>query len=304
MIKPSTVDDIINAARIEEVIGDFITLKNAAPTSWGYALFIPKSRLRSRYRRQKAYINALVAAKRVTQSGLSWTMRRCTYPDALRYLARRYNIEIEENEVDREQVANEAARRDSLYVVLDFAAKHFSGLPETDPVGSTVGKSYFVERGFREDTMQRFGLGYSKADWRGLTDLALAAGYKLEFLQQTGLTKVNDDGKMFDMFRDRVMFPIHNLTGRVVAFGGRQLRKEENSPKYVNSPETEVYHKSDVLYGLYFARQAIKKADRCYLVEGYTDVITLSQSGIDKRGIVKRHLAYQWANQAHQTLYR
>jgi DNA primase len=203
------------------------------------------------------------------------------YVEALRYLARKYNIEVVEERNQTPEAIVAAGERESLLIALEYAAKQFETNLWEDEEGKTVGRTYFYERGFRDETIKKFGLGYTKKEWGSFTDQAVKIGYNLEVLQKAGLTKVSEQGRAFDMFRERVMFPFHNLSGRVVAFGGRQLVKDDKSPKYLNSPETEVYKKSEILYGIFFAKNSIRQHDKCYLVEGYTDVITLSQAGVE-----------------------
>jgi len=203
-----------------------------------------------------------------------------TYPEALRYLAKRYGIEIEEKEQSPEE-KEKMDERDALFHVNAFAQKYFyDQLLETDE-GKSIGLSYFKERDYTKEIIERFGLGYSPEKSDALTDHCLAEGYKLEYLVKTGLTIERDDKKRYDRFRARVMFPIYNLSGRVVGFGGRILTKEENKPKYVNSPESQIYNKSNVLYGLNLAKSEIIRQDKCLLVEGYTDVISMHQAGFE-----------------------
>jgi DNA primase len=202
-----------------------------------------------------------------------------TYPEAIRYLAKKYNIEIEETELSNEEkeVANE---KESLYLVSEFASKYFQDVLINTEEGKAIAYTYFKERGFTNDTIKKFQLGYSPNTWDALTKEALGKGYKLEFLEKTGLTIVGED-KQFDRFKGRVMFPIQSMSGRVLGFGGRILTNDKKAAKYLNSPESDLYHKSKVLYGIYHAKQAIAKQDRCYLVEGYTDVIQMHQAGIE-----------------------
>ncbi|MEM1220372.1 MAG: DNA primase, partial [Bacteroidota bacterium] len=199
-----------------------------------------------------------------------------SYPEALRYLAQKYNIEIEERELSPEERAA-AQMKDSLFIVNQYAQEYYQEkLFDTD-MGRSVGLQYFKERGFREDTIRKFGLGFATPDWDAFTKQATQAGYNEELLKKLGLTSQ----KGFDFFRDRVMFTIFNLSGKPVAFAGRILKKNVKAPKYVNSPETDIYHKSNILYGANFAQRSIRKQDRCIMVEGYTDVISLHQAGIE-----------------------
>jgi DNA primase len=201
-----------------------------------------------------------------------------TYPEAIKYLAKKYNIEIEETvQSDAEKEA--AGERESMYLVSEFANSYYQNiLHKTDP-GKAIGLSYFKERGFTDETIKKFQLGYSTDDWSGFTDAAVKKGYQLKYLEKTGLTIVKEE-KQFDRFKGRVMFPIHSMSGRVLGFGGRILAKNEKAAKYLNSPESDIYHKSKVLYGIYYAKQTIAKDDNCFLVEGYTDVIQFYQTGV------------------------
>ncbi|RZJ27717.1 MAG: DNA primase, partial [Flavobacterium sp.] len=203
-----------------------------------------------------------------------------TYPEAIRYLARKYNIEIEETEKTDEEKAT-ADVRESMYLVSEFAQKYFHDILLNSEEGKAIGYSYFKERGFTNDTIKKFGLGYSPEVWDAFSKEALGKGYKLEFLESTGLTIVREDGRTADRFRGRVMFPIQSMSGRVLGFGGRILTNDKKVAKYLNSPESDIYHKSKVLYGIYHAKQSISKNDNCYLVEGYTDVIQFHQAGIE-----------------------
>ncbi|MGA8854368.1 MAG: DNA primase, partial [Christiangramia sp.] len=202
-----------------------------------------------------------------------------TYPEAIKYLAKKYGIEIEETQQSDEQ-KEQANERESMYLVSEYANEFFQKrMHETDE-GQAIGLSYFKERGFTPETIKKFDLGYSPDDWEVFTKTALDDGYKLEYLEKTGLTIVKEN-KRFDRFKGRVMFPIHSMSGRVLGFGGRILSNTKKAAKYLNSPESDIYHKSKVLYGIYYAKQAIAREDNCYLVEGYTDVIQFHQSGIE-----------------------
>jgi len=203
-----------------------------------------------------------------------------TYPEALKWLAKKYNIEVEEDQQKPENI-EEDNRRESLMVVTAFAAKFFQQSLLETPEGQNIGLSYFKERGFREDIIRKFELGYSPDNWDAFSNAAIKQNYQQEFLLESGLSVKRDNGSLYDRYRGRVMFPIHSFTGRVVGFGGRTLKNDKSVPKYVNSPESEIYHKSNLLYGLYFAKKAIRESDNCYLVEGYADVISVHQAGIE-----------------------
>ena len=209
-----------------------------------------------------------------------------TYPEAIKYLAKKYNIEVEETERTDEQ-KQEANERESMYLVSEFAQKHFVQMLWENELGKAIALTYFKERGFNDDTIKKFGLGYCLDQWDGFTMAALDKGYQLKYLESTGLTIVKenaaepDKARRFDRFKGRVMFPIHSMSGRVLGFGGRILTSDKRAAKYLNSPESDIYHKSKVLYGIYYAKQAIAKENNCYLVEGYTDVIQFHQRGIE-----------------------
>jgi DNA primase len=204
-----------------------------------------------------------------------------TYPEAIKYLANKYGIEVEETIVTNEDL-EQANEKESMYLVSEFARDYFHKTMLNTDEGQAIGLSYFKERGFTKNTIEKFQLGYSPDSWDAFTKEALGKAYKLEYLEKTGLTIVKqEDGKTFDRFKGRVMFPILSMSGRVLGFGGRILTNDKKAAKYLNSPESEIYHKSKVLYGIFQAKQAIAKQDNCYLVEGYTDVIQFNQSGIE-----------------------
>ena len=205
---------------------------------------------------------------------------KASYPEALRYLAAKYSIEIAEVEnTPEEQAIND--RRESLYIVSGFASRFFQQQMFETEEGKSIGLSYFKERGFRDDIIKKFELGYSPDVWDALSTAAVSEGYNIQFLEETGLAIRKENEKFYDRFRGRVMFPIHSFTGRVIGFGGRTLKTDKAVPKYVNSPESDIYHKSNVLYGLSFAKKAIRDLDNCYLVEGYADVLSVHQAGIE-----------------------
>lgn len=278
LISRSTIDRVFEAARVEEVIGDFVNLKKSGSNFKGLSPFSDERSPSFMVSPVKQIWKDFSSGKGGNAVTFLMEHEHFTYPEAIKYLAKKYNIEIEKTEQTNEQkeVANE---RESLYLVNEFANTYFQKiLHKTDP-GKAIGLSYFKERGFTIDTIKTFSLGYSLDEWQAFTDEALKNGYQLEFLEKTGLTIVKDQ-KRFDRFKGRVMFPIHSMSGRILGFGGRILGADKKAAKYLNSPESEVYHKSKVLYGLFHAKQSIAKEDNCYLVEGYTDVIQFHQSGI------------------------
>lgn len=279
MITKETIDKVYEAARVEEVIGDFVQLKRAGSNFKGLSPFSDERSPSFMVSPVKQIWKDFSSGKGGNAIAFIMEHEHFTYPEAIRYLAKKYNIEIEETELSNEEkeVANE---KESLYLVSEFASKYFQDVLMNTEEGKAIAYTYFKERGFTNDTIKKFQLGYSPNTWDALTKEALGKGYKLEFLEKTGLTIVGED-KQFDRFKGRVMFPIQSMSGRVLGFGGRILTNDKKAAKYLNSPESDLYHKSKVLYGIYHAKQAIAKQDRCYLVEGYTDVIQMHQAGIE-----------------------
>jgi DNA primase len=278
MISQSTIQNVLDAARVEEVIGDFIQLKKSGNNFKGLSPFSDERTPSFMVSPVKQIWKDFSSGKGGNAISFIMEHEHFNYPEAIRYLAKKYNIEIEETQQTDEQ-KQEASERESMYLVNAFAQEFFTNQMLKTDEGKSIGLSYFTERGFTKESISTFKLGYSPEAWQAFTDKALSKGYQLEYLEKTGLTVVKDD-KKFDRFRGRVMFPIHSLTGRVLGFGGRILNQDKKTAKYLNSPESEVYHKSKVLYGMYQAKTHIAKANNCYLVEGYTDVIQLHQAGI------------------------
>lgn len=279
MIAKSTIDAVYETARLEEVIGDYVQLKRSGTNLKGLSPFSAERTPSFMVSPVKQIWKDFSSGKGGNVIAFLMEHEHFSYPEAIRYLANKYNIPIEETETsDEEKKAQD--QRESLYVVTEFAQKYFhQQLLDTDE-GKSVGLSYFKSRGFTIETIKKFGLGYSPEQWDAFSREALGKGYQLDILEQVGFT-INKDPRLIDRFRGRVMFPIHSMSGRVVGFGGRILNSEAKAAKYLNSPESEIYHKSKLLYGIYQAKQAIAKADVCYLVEGYTDVIQLNQAGIE-----------------------
>lgn len=276
MISPRSIQTVLEAVRIEEVVGDFVQLRKRGVNLLGLCPFHGERTPSFNVNPTRNIFKCFGCGESGDSVGFLIKHESMTFPDAIRWLAKRYNITLEE-EQKSEEWAKDQQEQESLYLLNDFAHKHFqSQLWETDH-GKSVGLGYFKERGFLEETIRRWGLGYAQEDPEHFTRRALAAGYKLDFLQKGGLT--SQSGR--DFFRGRVLFPIHNLSGKVAAFAGRILVSDKKQPKYINTPESEVYHKSKILFGAYFARNAIRKLDECFLVEGYTDVVTLHQAGIE-----------------------
>jgi len=278
LISKSTIDQVFDTARVEEVIGDFVQLKKSGSNFKGLSPFSEERTPSFMVSPVKQIWKDFSTGKGGTSVSFLMEHEHFTYPEAIKYLARKYNIEIEET-VQSDSDKEAAGERESMYLVSEFARTYYQNTLLKTDAGKAIGLSYFKERGFTDETIKSFQLGYSTDAWSGLTDTALKKGYKLKYLESTGLSIVKET-KQFDRFKGRVMFPIHSMSGRVLGFGGRILAKNEKAAKYLNSPESEIYHKSKVLYGIYYAKQTIAKEDNCYLVEGYTDVIQFHQKGI------------------------
>jgi len=279
LISKETIDKIMDTARIEEVIGEFVNLKKSGQNFKGFSPFTEERNPSFFVSPAKNIFKCFSSNKGGSVVTFLMEHEHYTYPEALRFLAKKYGIEIEEHEQTPEEI-EKMNEREALFHVNTFAQKFFSEqLLETDE-GKSVGLSYFKDLEYNKEIIDKFGLGYSPNKWDALTAHCLSNGYKLEYLVKTGLSIEKED-KTYDRFRARVIFPIHNLSGRVVGFGGRILTKEENKPKYVNSPESEIYNKSNVLYGLHLAKSEIIRQDKCYLVEGYTDVISMVKAGFE-----------------------
>ncbi len=278
MIHKTTIDAVFDAARLEEVIGDFVQLKKAGSNFKGLSPFSDERTPSFMVSPVKQIWKDFSSGKGGNVVAFLMEHEHFTYPEAIKYLAKKYNIEIEETEQSDEQ-KQQADERESMYLVSEFANNFFQNSLHKTEQGKAIGLTYFKERGFTEEIIKTFGLGYSPDTWDAFTIQAIKKGYKLDYLEKTGLTIVKEE-KQFDRFKGRVMFPIQSMSGRVLGFGGRILTNEKKAAKYLNSPESDIYHKSKVLYGIYHAKQAIAKEDNCYLVEGYTDVIQFYQTGI------------------------
>ncbi|MEZ7504674.1 DNA primase [Flavobacterium sp. Arc2] len=279
MISKATIDTVFESARVEEVIGDFVQLKRAGSNFKGLSPFSDERSPSFMVSPAKGIWKDFSSGKGGNSVAFLMEHEHFTYPEAIRYLARKYNIEIEETEQTNEEKANTDIR-ESMYLVSEFAKDYFHKTLLKAEEGKAIGLSYFKERGFTNETIEKFSLGYSPDTWDAFTKEALGKGYKLEFLESTGLTIARED-RPFDRFKSRVMFPIQSMSGRVLGFGGRILTNDKKAAKYLNSPESEIYHKSKVLYGIFQAKQSIAKLNNCFLVEGYTDVIQFNQSGIE-----------------------
>ncbi|MDR1337156.1 MAG: DNA primase, partial [Tannerella sp.] len=280
MIDQATIDRVLNAATIADVVSEFVTLRRRGVNLVGLCPFHPD-------KTPSFYVSPARNICKCFSCGeggdpLHFIMKheQLSFQDALRFLAKKYHIEFEERELTDEEKRAQGDR-ESMFIVNSWAQKHFASRLFEHEEGKTVGLAYFNERGFREDVIRKFQLGYSLENRDDLCRTALKNGYRKVFLEKTGLVSFHDDGTSHDRFRGRVIFPIHTLSGKVAAFGGRILRKNDRTAKYINSPESDIYHKSNELYGIYFARNAIRREDRCYLVEGYTDVISMHQAGLE-----------------------
>jgi DNA primase len=280
LISRETIDKVFETARVEEVIGDFVQLKRAGSNYKGLSPFSDERSPSFMVSPVKQIWKDFSSGKGGSVVTFLMEHEHFTYPEAIRFLAKKYNIEIEETETSQEDKI-EANEKESMYLVSEFAKTYFQETLLNSEEGKAIGLTYFKERGFTNETIAKFGLGYSPETWDAFSKEALSKGYQLEFLEKVGLTITREDGKHFDRFKGRVMFPIQSLSGRNLGFGGRILTNDKKAAKYLNSPESEIYHKSKVLYGIFHAKQAIAKQNNCYLVEGYTDVIQLHQAGIE-----------------------
>ncbi len=279
MISKATIDTVFETARVEEVIGDFVNLKRAGSNYKGLSPFSDERSPSFMVSPAKGIWKDFSSGKGGNSVAFLMEHSHFTYPEAIRYLANKYNIEIEETEqTDEEKAITDV--RESMYLVSEFAKDYFHKTLLNSEEGKAIGQTYFRERGFTNETIKKFSLGYSPETWDAFTKEALGKGYKLEFLESTGLTIPRED-RPFDRFKGRVMFPIQSMSGRILGFGGRILTNDKKAAKYLNSPESDIYHKSKVLYGIFQAKQSIAKLNNCFLVEGYTDVIQFNQAGIE-----------------------
>jgi len=279
LISKSTIDTVFETARVEEVIGDFVQLKRAGSNLKGLSPFSDEKSPSFMVSPVKQIWKDFSSGKGGSVVTFLMEHEHFTYPEAIKYLAKKYNIEIDET-LPTNEAKEEAQEKESMFLVSEFAKEYFENTIWNSEEGKAIGLSYFKERGFTTDTIKKFALGYSPNQWDAFTKEALSKGYNLNFLEKTGLSIVSEQ-KQFDRFKGRVMFPIQSMSGRVLGFGARILTNDKKAAKYLNSPESDIYHKSKVLYGIYHAKQAIAKNDNCYLVEGYTDVIQFNQSGIE-----------------------
>ncbi|MBS1681695.1 MAG: DNA primase [Bacteroidetes bacterium] len=280
MISRETIDEVKNRMDIVDVISDFVSLKKSGQN---YKALSP-------FNNEKTPSFFVVPSKGIFKDfssgkgGDSFTFvmehEKLSYAETIRYLAKKYGVEIKEDRTSSES-KEEQSEREGLYILMNFAKEYYKNILTNSEEGRSIGLSYFRERGFNDRTIEQFELGYALEGWELFSKEAVGKGYNKELLEKTGLVVKKEDGSSYDRFRGRVIFPVHNLAGKVIAFGARMLGKEKNQPKYINSPETDIYHKSDALYGLYQGKNAIRQQDVCYLVEGYTDVISMHQSGVE-----------------------
>lgn len=282
-----TIDRIHQQIDILDVVGDFVSLKKKGQNYWACCPFHNEKSPSFAVNPAKGIFKCFGCGKSGDAITFVQQLEGLSYPEAMKYFAKKYGIEIQESEVRSEEDIKQQNERDGLYIVLNYAKNYFSDLLFNHEDGRAIGISYFRERGFSETTIKKFELGYSLDEWDGVLKDATKNGYSLEMLEKAGLIlareNANDrnDRKHYDRFRGRVIFPIHNLSGKPIAFGARILKNDKNQPKYINSPETDVYHKSKILYGIFQAKNSIRNEDNCFLVEGYTDVISLHQAGVE-----------------------
>ncbi len=283
MITQQTIERVFEAARVEEVIGEFVQLKKSGSSFKGLSPFTDERTPSFMVSPVKQIWKDFSTGKGGNAVSFLMEHEHYTYPEAIKWLAKKYNIEIEETEQSDEQ-KQQMNERESMFLVSKFAKDYFHDVLMNSQNGRAIGLSYFKERGFREEVIEKFDLGYCKDEWDNFTNAALDKGYDLKYLKSTGLTIVKEGGpqiRKFDRFKGRVMFPIHSMSGRILGFGGRILTNDKKAAKYLNSPESDIYHKSKILYGIYHAKKEIAKQDNCFLVEGYTDVISFYQSGVE-----------------------
>ena len=279
MISRSTIDRVFETARVEEVIGEFVQLKKAGSNFKGLSPFTDEKSPSFMVSPVKQIWKDFSTGKGGNAVSFLMEHEHYSYPEAIKFLAKKYNIEIEET-VQSDQEKEQMNERESMFLVSNFAKEYFHDILLNSTQGKAIGLSYFKERGFNENSIKKFDLGYCLDTWDSFTSEALKKGYAIKYLASTGVTIVREN-KQFDRFKGRVMFPIHSMSGRILGFGGRTLSSDKKTAKYVNSPESDIYHKSKILYGIYQAKKEIAKQDNCYLVEGYTDVISFYQSGIE-----------------------
>ena len=282
MIKQKSIDSVMAAVRIEDVVGDFVSLRKQGQDFVGICPFHDDKNPSLHVSPRLGIYKCFVCDAAGNPVKFLMEHEKMSYPEAIEYLAKKYGIPLEYERSESDEERQQRSLRESLLIVNEFAEKYFMDQLRNTEEGKLMGMAYLKERGFRDDTIDKFRLGYSPDAWDSFTKAALEKGYKEEYLVELGLTGKTQNGKLYDIYRGRVIFPIHNDAGKVIGFGGRILKKDGKDPrKYVNSRENTIYHKSDTLYGIYFAKNAIHKQQNVYLVEGYTDVISMHESGVE-----------------------
>lgn len=281
MISQRSIDEVLDVAVIEDVVGEYVTLKRSGSSYTGLCPFHDDSHPSFSVSPTKRIYKCFSCGKAGNTATFLMEHDKISFFDAIRNLAAKYNVELDETKEERDDADEKQKKRESLLIALEYANSYYSKELIEGDEGKTIGLTYFKERGLLNQTIEKFGLGYSKKGWDHFATKARAEGYSEEALIEAGLIKEKESGGFFDFFRERVIFPIHNISGRVISFAGRALAPTDKGPKYINSPETEVYHKSKELYGIFQAKRSVSKLDSCLLVEGYLDVITLAQHGID-----------------------
>lgn len=280
MIPQQTVQQILDAADVVEVVGEFVSLKKRGGNLMACCPFHNEKTPSFSVSPSKGIYKCFGCGKGGDAVRFLMDLEGFSYPEALKWLANKYSIEVQEKELSQEDVQAQN-ERESLLIATEFAQKYYHDQLLLEEEGRAIGLSYFKERGFNLETIQKFGLGYSKEDWSAFTKQALKSGYKLEILEKSGLSIVREDKEPIDRFKGRVIFPIHSVAGRTIAFGARILKPDPKAAKYLNSPESEIYYKSKIVYGIFQSKNAIRNENNCFLVEGYTDVVSLHQGGIE-----------------------
>jgi DNA primase len=280
LITRDTIEEVKNRIDIVDVISDFITLKKSGQNYKALSPFVNEKTPSFFVVPAKGIFKDFSSGKGGDAFTFVMEHEKIGYAEAIRYLAKKYGVELKEDKLSDEGKA-EQSEREGLYILMNFAKDYYRDILATNEDGKAIGLSYFRERGFTDRAIEKFELGFALEGWENFSKEAVAKGYNKELLEKTGLIVKKEDGSSYDRFRGRVIFPVHNISGKVIAFGARMMGKDKNQPKYINSPETEIYHKSDVLYGLYQGKNAIRQKDVCYLVEGYTDVISMHQSDVE-----------------------
>lgn len=280
MISRETIDEVRSRLDIVDVIGDFVSLKRSGQNYKALSPFTNEKTASFYVVPGKGIFKDFSSGKGGDSITFVMEHEGMSYVEAIRYLAKKYGVDLKEDQRSPEEQFQQSDR-DRLYALMNYAKDYYKESLMESEEGRSIGLSYFRERGFHDRTIEKFELGYTLNEWDHLSKKALGIGYSEELLEKAGLIIRKDGGRFYDRFRGRVIFPVHNLSGKVIAFGARILTKEKDQPKYINSPETEIYHKSNVLYGMYQAKNAIRREDFCYIVEGYTDVISMHQADVD-----------------------